>query len=398
MQQAKQVGKVVLSFAQPEPLTLHADGTYLITGGLGGLGLQIAQQLVADGARHLVLTGRRGVTTAVQQAILDQLTAAGATVEVVAVDIANQEEVQTLLDRCTAIAPLRGIVHAAGVLDDGVLGAQSPERFAAVMRPKVDGAWHLHTLTQGMALDFFVAFSSVASLLGSPGQSNYAAANAFLDSLMQQRRQLGLPGLSINWGPWAEVGMAAHLQGRLQQQGLTLITPQQGQLFFHYLLRQPVAQVGVIPLQRQQPVSQPKPVAIGALLADLAAAERPAYLDRYLRAEIGAVLGLRDETIIDERTRLFDFGMDSLMAVELKNRIEAGLRCSVRATLLFDYPTIEVLIPYLLNDVLHLSIAASAGAMPPNPSTADTEIEEEIDQFTSAELLAFISQKYEEKA
>ena len=145
-------------------------------------------------------------------------------------------------------------------------------------------------------------------------------------------------------------------------------------------------------------MSQPKPVAIGALLADLAAAERPAYLERYLRTEIAAVLGLRDETIIDERTRLFDFGMDSLMAVELKNRIEAGLRCSVRATLLFDYPTIEVLIPYLLNDVLHLSTASAVEAMPPDSSMADTELEAKIDQFTSAELLAFISQKYEEKA
>ena len=359
------------------------------------MGLQIAQQLVADGARHLVLTGRRGVTSAAQQEILDQLTAAGATVEVVAVDIANQGEVQTLLDCCTAIAPLRGIVHAAGVLDDGVLGAQSPERFATVMRPKVDGAWHLHTLTQGMALDFFVAFSSVASLLGSPGQSNYAAANAFLDSLMQQRRQAGLPGLSINWGPWAEVGMAAHLQGHLQQQGMALITPPQGRRFFQYLLGRATGQVAVLPVQPQQLAAQTESprTTVRDLLDQLPATERKARLESYVRAEIAAVLRLSANTPLDAYTRLFDFGLDSLMAVELKNKLERQLACTLRATVIFDYPTLAVLLPHLYQEILGYGTptaeaAAPAASAQPNLETLSAQ---ELDDLLEQEL-AFLEE------
>ncbi|MBU6352401.1 MAG: SDR family NAD(P)-dependent oxidoreductase, partial [Chloroflexi bacterium] len=201
MQQAGHVGKLVLDFTLVSPL--RPEGSCLITGGLGGLGLQIARQLVDRGARHLVLVSRRGVRTPAQQAALAQLAKAGAQVDVVQADVAQVEEVRRLLSQIPA---LRGIVHAAGVLDDGLLRAQNPERFAAVMQPKADAAWHLHTLTQGLELDFFVAFSSMASLVGNPGQSNYAAANGFLDGLMQARRRVGLPGLSIAWGPWAEVG------------------------------------------------------------------------------------------------------------------------------------------------------------------------------------------------
>ena len=356
MQQAKQFGKVVLSFAHATPVVIRPDAAYLITGGLGALGLQVAQQLVADGARHLVLTGRRGVTTAAQRAVLAQLTDAGATVQVIEADIANAAAVQTLLDRSTALVPLRGIVHAAGVLDDGVLTAQSADRFATVMRPKVDGAWHLHTLSGGMALDFFVCFSSVAALLGAAGQSNYAAANAFLDTLMHYRRGQGLPGLSINWGPWAESGMAAGLQPQLRAQGLGLISATQGRLLFQQLLNQPVAQIGVLPLQRRQSAARMAAPTrdLQAVLRDLSAPERVRRLEEYLRKEIAAVLGLSSGAALDGRTRLFDLGMDSLMAVELRNRIGAGLRCTVRATLLFDYPTVEVLSAYLLHEVLKL--------------------------------------------
>ena len=395
MQQAKQLGKVVLTFAAPAPVTLHAAATYLITGGLGGLGLQIAHQLVADGARHLVLTGRRGVTTAEQQQALDQLTAAGANVQVIPADIGDRDAVQALLDGCTAIAPLRGIVHAAGVLEDGMLASQTPARFATVLRPKVDGAWHLHTLTSELELDFFVCFSSVAALLGSPGQSNYAAANAFLDTLMQQRRQIGLPGLSINWGPWAEVGMAAHLQGRLQQQGMALITPQQGRLFFQYLLAQAQAtlpgQVAIFPSQ-PQPVDtppQPQRTTLRDLLATLPAAERKARLEQYIRSELAAVLRLSANTPLDAYTRLFDFGLDSLMAVELKNKVEAQLACALRATVIFDYPTLAVLIPHLYYDILGYADAPAVQATTSADMTQQT-LEalsaEELDDLLEQEL------------
>ena len=373
MQQAKQVGKIVVTFAEPTSATLHTDASYLITGGLGALGLQLAQQLVADGARQLVLTGRHGVTTAEQRQVLAALADMGAHVEVVAADIADAGAVQSLLDQCTALGPLRGIIHGAGVLDDGVLTAQTAARLAAVLRPKVDGAWHLHTLTQSLPLDFFVCFSSAAALVGSPGQSNYAAANAFLDTLMVQRRQQGLPGLSINWGPWAESGMAAKLATQMGAQGLTMITADQGRQLFRYLLdhaRQVGGQIGVLPLKRTQPQATPTGKReIGAELIALPTGERLPRLVSYLRTEIATVLGLRASDSLDARTRLFDIGMDSLMAVELRNRIEAGLRCSVRATLLFDYPTLEVLAPYLLDEVLKLPQARPAAKADLNESS-----------------------------
>ncbi|MEM7125070.1 MAG: type I polyketide synthase, partial [Chloroflexota bacterium] len=366
MQQTKQIGKIVISFEQPKPYTLHEKATYLITGGLGALGLQTAYQMVEDGAKHLLLTGRRGVTTNEQQIILDQLTEAGAQIQVIQADIAQEEDVRSLIEMCQKIVPLRGIIHTAGVLDDGILTAQTAQRFEQVMRPKVDGTWHLHSLTQAaqIELDFFICFSSAASMLGGAGQSNYAAANAFMDTLMQHRHQLGLPGLSINWGPWAEVGMAAHLEKQMKQQGISTIPPKQGRQLFQYLSQQNVAQIGVVPFRhqasdsRQVPAAETERSGIRELLSDLTPSDRESRLGEYLRTEIAAVMGLTN-TNIDSRTRLFDFGMDSLMAVELRNRIEADLGCQLRATLLFDYPALNVLIPYILHDILDLGSTES---------------------------------------
>ena len=388
LQHAQHIGKLVITFDDRAPVAIQPDASYLITGGVGALGLQMAQQLVEDGARHLVLTSRRGVTTEEQQTQVAQLTQAGATVKVVAADIGNAEQVKALLNECQTLAPLRGIVHTAGVLDDGVVTQQSRERFAQVMKPKVDGTWHLHTLTQDKQLDFFVCFSSAAALLGSAGQSNYAAANAFMDTLMQQRRQAGLPGLSINWGAWAEVGMAAHLQARLRAQGMGMIAPRQGRSLFRYLLHQDVAQIGVLPRAQIPVIEKPTPqVALSKILADLPVKERHARLENYLRGEIATVLGLRGDTTMDVRTRLFDFGLDSLMAVELKNRIERGLQRPIRPTLLFDFPTIEVLIPYLLHDVLQLN---GDERQPAAPSRVEDE------ELSSQDLLAYIAHKSEE--
>jgi acyl transferase domain-containing protein/ubiquinone/menaquinone biosynthesis C-methylase UbiE/acyl carrier protein len=377
MQQAKQIGKIVVDFTRPAPVLLDAQATYLVTGGLGALGLQVAQQLVAAGARQLVLTGRQGVTSDAQQQALAALATAGANVVVVPTDIADRTAAAALIDRCTTLAPLRGIVHAAGVLEDGMLTTQTPTRLANVMRPKVEGTWHLHTLTTALELDFFICFSSAAALLGSAGQSSYAAANAFMDTLMQQRRQQGLPGLSVNWGPWADIGMAAGLQTKMAAQGLTMISAQQGRQLFHYLLErvgQIAGQIAVLPLLHPSVPEQTArkyttPHALSADLLALPSHERVHWLEKYLRREIAAVLGLPangtlDTGTLDTRTRLFDVGMDSLMAVELKNRIEAGLRCSVRATLLFDYPTLEVLVPHLLESVLKLAEGQASSTGP----------------------------------
>jgi len=199
MQQARHVGKLVLTFPSHGRGTLDPAASYLVTGGLGALGLEVAQQLVADGARHLLLVSRRGPATAAQQQVLASLAEAGATLQVVRADIADATAVQNLLTQAAALGPLRGIVHAAGVLDDGLLTSLNASRLATVMGPKAAGVWHLHQQTQGMALDFFVAFSSMASLIGNPGQANYAAANGFLDGLMQQRHAASTGGPGPRW-------------------------------------------------------------------------------------------------------------------------------------------------------------------------------------------------------
>ncbi|MDH3602772.1 MAG: SDR family NAD(P)-dependent oxidoreductase, partial [Candidatus Tectomicrobia bacterium] len=193
----------------PATPSLREDDAYLIVGGTRGLGLLVARWMVSKGARHLVLMSRSGAADTATIAALEH---AGAQVVVTQADVSEAEEVSQVLAHIDR--PLRGIIHAAGVLDDGILQQQTLERFARVMAPKVRGAWHLHTLTKDMSLDFFVLFSSTASLLGSGGQANYAAANAFLDVLAHYRRAHGLPGVAINWGGWSEVGMAARSEVR----------------------------------------------------------------------------------------------------------------------------------------------------------------------------------------
>ncbi|NJQ96784.1 MAG: SDR family NAD(P)-dependent oxidoreductase [Hydrococcus sp. CSU_1_8] len=232
MAQAKHIGKVVVSLPEiaSQSFFIRKDGSYLITGGLGALGLQIGRWLVQQGAKHLILTGRNQPSQEARETI-DQLEKIGTRVNVVQADVSNFDDVKRIIASSPHLPvspspclPLRGIIHAAGVLDDGVLLKQNWERFDRVLAPKVRGAWNLHLATQNLPLDFFVCFSSIASLLGSPGQGNYAAANAFMDALAHYRRGLGLPGLTINWGVWADVGMAAQLsehdRARLEEQGI----------------------------------------------------------------------------------------------------------------------------------------------------------------------------------
>ncbi|MCX6047112.1 MAG: SDR family NAD(P)-dependent oxidoreductase, partial [Chloroflexi bacterium] len=374
MQQARHVGKVVIVFEQPRAVVLQQDATYLITGGLGALGLQIAQQLIEDGVKQLVLTGRHGIATDEQRQLLAQLAQAGAKIHVWPADMANPEAVKALLDRCQTLAPLRGIVHAAGVLDDGILTEQTPDRFATVMQPKVNGAWHLHALTQGLDLDFFVCFSSAAALLGSPGQSNYAAANAFMDTLMQQRQQAGLPGLSINWGPWADIGMAAQLptRGALQAQGLTLIAPQQGKRLFGYLLGQSITQIAVLPLKASQPIEQkdrPEEPFDWQTYQTMALDERRAAVTKRLRSMVAATGGFSIAQL-DIDQSLLSLGLDSLMAVQLRNYLLQIFALTIPISLLLDGGSIASVTDYLLEHLAEPSpsqLAASAQPLPAPP-------------------------------
>ncbi|MDQ2906938.1 MAG: SDR family oxidoreductase [Chloroflexota bacterium] len=204
-----------LSKVLPQPLALQSDVTYAIAGGLGGLGGIIAEWMAQQGVRHIALIGRNADPGSDRVRALEQT---GIQVLAIQADVSQSADVVRVLNKIEAtMPPLRGIIHSAGVLDDGLLLQQDWARFERVLAPKVEGAWNLHSLTQTHSVDFFVCFSSTASLFGSPGQGSYAAANAFLDALAHYRQAHGLPSLTINWGLWDTVGMAATVNARSRQ-------------------------------------------------------------------------------------------------------------------------------------------------------------------------------------
>ena len=451
MQQAGYVGKIVLAVppsphtptvAPRRPPAIHAEGSYWITGGLGGLGLQVAQWLAKQGARHLVLSSRRGIAPPSAQPILDQLAGQGVEVLTVAADVAQAADVQRVLACCPQ--PLRGVVHAAGVLADGLLPQQSAATFAQVMAPKVAGSWYLHQFLQQtptVALDFFVAFSSIASTLGAPGQSNYAAANAFLDALMYQRHAQGLPALVINWGPWADVGMAAELstrdRQRLQQQGMRFLPPATAIATFAQLLQQSVPQTSVItfdwshwltqpatltpfyqrirqavadqahnhpaqkfatnqphnPHQEERNGSTPTrhpPTAFRERLAQTQPGQQRPLLLAHVQEQVTKVLGRGPNGhLLGLQTGFFAAGMDSLTSIELRNYLQASLECSLSATVVFNYSTIERLTDYLATTVLKLTLPADPTATQPAPSDPFAKtIEQLSDDEAESALLA----------
>ncbi|WP_017328303.1 type I polyketide synthase [Synechococcus sp. PCC 7336] len=405
MQQARHVGKIVLTqspdrngarvdgvgVVPASPIQFRSDATYAIAGGLGDLGLLTAKWMVERGAKTLVLVGRSEASSLVQPR-LEALQAAGATVVTARADVAQRDPLETVFRNIAAtLPPLKGIIHAAGLLDDGVLTHLSWEQFDRVLAPKVLGAWNLHQLSLGLSLDMFVLFSSAASLLGSPAQANHAAANAFLDSLAHYRRSQGLAGISINWGIWSDIGAAAKRNAgdRASFAGLGTLSPEAGlQAFEQALVRNP-PQVGVVPidwsqmgaraidaspfLRRFSGKARPSGNAVtGKFLKQLdatPASERRSLLANFIRTQIAAVLGFDSAEDFDSRQGLMDLGMDSLTSLELKHRIEAGLDCQLRPTVAFDYPTIAELEDYLATTVLQLDRA----------SPAPVELEAEID-------------------
>ena len=336
-----------------EVLAFRADSTYLITGGLGGLGLLVAHWMVEQGAKYLVLVGRSGKAADNQQ--LEALEQTGTKIRVAQADVAQSEQMaQVLADIEQSWPPLRGIIHAAGILDDGVLMNQTWERFSKALAPKVQGAWNLHSLSLSLSLDFFVLFSSVASLVGSNGQANYTAANMFLDALAFYRQTQGLPGLSINWGTWSEIGIAAQRQAdeRFRQKGITPIDPKQGLQILEqlFLTQSSQAQVGVVPIDwsmfiqqavqpflsdlvpKKQPLDESQQetsfIKIVNQLQTASQEERLNMLIDYLQAQFAKYLG---SSRPDIQQPLNNLGLDSLMAVELRNTIRTQL--SVELTL-----------------------------------------------------------------
>jgi NAD(P)-dependent dehydrogenase (short-subunit alcohol dehydrogenase family) len=338
---------------------LNGQATYLITGGLGTLGLRVARWMVEQGARNIVLTGRHDPSHRARE-VLDQLERADARILVVKGDISTEGDVAELLVRVHAVMPpLRGVIHAAGVMDEGDLVEQTWDRFTRVMASKVEGAWNLHSATRDLPLEFFVCFSSVASVLGSPGQGNYAAANAFMDALVHYRRALALPGLSVNWGPWAEEGMATRLASRTQKEmeaiGLDKIPPERGLRLLGRLLGQhESAQVAAFSVNWAKFIGQFPSGAAPSLLQQLACTacsaqeSRPAVARRlelmehpelaadgdgqsrltaYVQELVAHALGL--DRPLDVHALLNHMGLDSLMALQLRNRIKTDLGVDV---------------------------------------------------------------------
>lgn len=353
---------------------LDPDGTVLVTGGSGSLGMTFARHLVAaHGVRHLLLVGRRGADAPGAAELCAELTERGAEVTVAACDVADRTALAALLASVPEAHPLTGVVHTAGVLDDGVVPALTQERLDRVLRPKVDAGLALHELTRGSDLAVFALFSSVAGVFGSGGQGNYAAANSFLDALAQHRRALGLPGTSLAWGPWQQSGgMTAGLRGadlrRMARSGFVPLRTEEGLSLFDTAVEgQDAALVAArldqsatgasegptAPLSRvpgREPVRRSSASLTGPgtegedslrrQLAAMPAGERGALFLSRVRAEAALALGHGvGDCAVEADRALAELGLDSLAAVELRNRLASLTGLALPATLLFDYPT-----------------------------------------------------------
>ncbi|WP_290062483.1 type I polyketide synthase, partial [Amycolatopsis solani] len=373
-------------------------GTVLLTGATGGLGRALARRLAGQGVRHLLLVSRRGPAVEGAAELAADLTAAGAQVDVRACDIADRDALRALLDDVSPEHPLTAVVQTAGVLDDGVLGSLTPERLAAVLRPKVDAAWNLHELTRDLPLEAFVSFSSVAGTFGGAGQANYAAANAFLDALARHREAGGLPAQSLGWGPWAAAtGMTRTLSDadfeRMARLGMPVLQPEQSiRLFDRALATDHAVLLPVrldLPVLRTQPEIPPllrglvrvtgrKQAGRGAAgllrrLAGLTSEERSEALLTLVREQVALVLGHADATAVPAAKTFQELGFDSLTAVDLRNKLTAASGVALPATTVFDYPTVTALARHLA-DVLDDGDGDRVEVAPVTAAVADEPI------------------------
>lgn len=377
MAQAKHVGKVVVCHGPP-PGRCRPHATYLVTGGAGAIGLQMARWLADRGASDIVLVGRRAPSAEADQFMAD-LVEGGVNIRFERADVTSREQVDTLVRSIPETRPLRGVIHAAGALDDGVLAEMTSSRLASVMAPKVDGAWNLHEATRRDALDFFVLFSSSAGVFGSPGQANYAAGNTFLDALAHHRHAAGLSALSVDWGPWGNSGMAARLEerdrARIESTGVrplehgravkaldeALLTgqPQEVVIDIDWPTLSRALSKTAVPLWLKELVRAPSPPEHGDKssrprrdaraddLATVPAEQRAQWLRAHIGEQLKAVLALDAETIAPDDT-FVTLGMDSLTAVELRNRLQQGLGLRLAATAVLEHPSVAELAAFIL--------------------------------------------------
>ncbi len=372
MQQARHIGKIVLQM--PKSIEPRSDRSYLITGGLGALGLHTAAYLGQLGAGDIVLTSRRTPDAATQSAIDEIMERYRCRIHTMAADVGDEAQVAEVLKRIRAdLPPLGGVAHLAGVIDDALLTQQSAERFHTTLAPKSFAAWHLHRLTKVEDLEFFVMFSSGTSVLGAPGQANYATANAMLDGLAAYRMADGLPATSVNWGPWADGGMASSDAARknLGARGLIPLDPAAALNALGEVVGHGIGQAIAIKANWQRAaklLGTARPPILDHVLPSAASvtpgdsgllkqlhevpeAQRGTFVTEHLQRELQQILGLAQPP--GAGSRFLELGMDSLMAVELRNRLlgQFGNVFTINSTAVFDYPTIESLADYLAAQV-----------------------------------------------
>ena len=431
MAQAKHIGKVVVSLQTGSRL-LRPDRTYVVTGGLGALGRMIATWLVKHGAQRLALISRSSPSEDVRHFLAD-LETDQVSVRAILADVSDTEQLNAAFHhQLSDWPPIGGVVHAAGVLDDAPVLKLNWQRFANVMAPKSAGAWNLHTLTREHPVEFFFLFSSVASIIGSPGQSNYAAGNACLDVLAHHRRGLGLPATSINWGPWEDSGMAARLQGgkrgRWDVLGVQSILPDQALSLLDRLIKTKKVQVVALPMDWSQFFKQTPSELVPSVLREISksftagdtagklAAANPPFLDELRRAhprrrrdlllahvlsQARKVLGLTSADSIDPQQGLSSLGMDSLMAVELRSRLQGSLGCSLPATMAFEYPNIDAVVDYLAGEILRLedipgAVRETQPVIPPDSAQATQaarEARQGLEDSSEDELARMLEEK-----
>ncbi|MBW4633666.1 MAG: LLM class flavin-dependent oxidoreductase [Iphinoe sp. HA4291-MV1] len=434
------------------PFSWREDCSYLLTGGLGGIGLQVAQWMVEQGARHLILLGRttlpprdswseveEGSYVERQVAAVSKLEAQGATVYLASSDVADEAQMSSVLQalKNQGCPPVRGVLHMAGIPGGKLLQELDTARVNEVLRPKVMGGWLLHRLFEGVNLDFFILFSSATHQLGllNRGVGDYSAANAFLDALAHYRKVQGLSALSIDWGPWAEVGMAARVRNdeRLAGFGIGSITPEQGLQAMSRALCQNLTQVWAIPINWSQLLqidqiaakspflsklsrqvlqeeatlqSQQSKVSESEILQKLKqhlASESPtetlrdrlSLLITYIQSEVARVLKLGPSKLPNPQQGFFDMGMDSLMAVELKNRLEVNLGASLPVTITFEFPTIKDLAGYIARQVMGWEIPALSDTELPKAEDEQAEALLEVEQLSEVGVEASIAEELE---
>ena len=392
MAQARHIGKVVLR--RGASFAVNPGACYLITGGLGSVGLRTAAWLADEGARHLILIGRSGPSPQASTT-LEALRMRGVRVDIHCADVSRREDLQGVFQSIRESGvPLAGVVHAAGVLDDGALLQQTWDRMERVMRPKVQGAWNLHEFTAGMPLDFFLLYSSVASVIGAPGQAGYAAGNAFLDVLAHYRRARGLAALTVNWGAWAAGGMATRTESGTGKRKLDFIRSAAPESYFATLKKVVSATPAELAILDAEWSHSPYPrltedlaprtmdrevAAHTGILDRLASApehNRRKLLVDFLRERVRAVLDFGEKGLpIDERDPLLTLGMDSLMAVEFRNQLSSALGRPLSATLVFDHPTVGALADFLGGTVAREDAVGNDALLEELDSLSDEEAE-----------------------